>query len=445
MRQTSSDEKPRPKNKRRKYLSRLFWNLMDWLPSGLRQRWVRGIFSLDYKLPSNIVFKRAESFDEFEQAFKVIYESYRDLGLTKENINKIRVTKYNALPSTTLLIVKEGNEVIATMSVVVDSQLGLPIEELWDITELRKKGTRLAEVSTLTIKKEWRSQRGKLLFPLCKYMWEYSYRFLGVDILIAVTHPRVAHFYTDILLFKEIKSQEKLVKKYASVEGALAKAQYLQLGENTYNEWKRIYQNTPHEKNIYHFFVKTNFVNFKFPEKNNFIYGMSFMTPAQLEHFFLNQCNVLDDLSESDRLALANLYFLDKYRSVLGIKSTTPGVFDRKHPRFDVLGHVRLFHEETGSLLRGSMLEASREGLKVRLLNDLPLLKRGDVVKLNVELSPTTKVQLQTEVKWVHDQYSRLGLKIIVPLPFEWREFIDYLESQLYEKASSTKVANRIV
>ena len=63
---------------------------MDWLPSGLRQRWVRGIFSLDYKLPSNIVFKRAESFDEFEQAFKVIYESYRDLGLTKENINKMR-------------------------------------------------------------------------------------------------------------------------------------------------------------------------------------------------------------------------------------------------------------------------------------------------------------------------------------------------------------------
>ena len=152
---------------------RFLWTLLRHLPQFLKDKLIRSFFEVDYTLPDDLVFKQAETVDEVTQALGLVYEAYLELNYISQSEARIRFNKFLALPSTVILIAKQNEEVIATLSIVPDSSMGLPSEVAWPITKYREQHQMLAEISALSIKKSYRSRRGRLLFSLCKYMFLY--------------------------------------------------------------------------------------------------------------------------------------------------------------------------------------------------------------------------------------------------------------------------------
>ena len=118
----------------------------------------------------NITFKVADTIEEIEGALSLIQKTYLQTGLTTDSDNLQRVLKYNLLPTTLVVVAKHYEEVIATMSVVTDSVLGLPIDEISDISSLRKTQKVIAEFSGLVIARGWRRENKRIFSPLTLYL-----------------------------------------------------------------------------------------------------------------------------------------------------------------------------------------------------------------------------------------------------------------------------------
>ncbi len=370
-------------DRRRRWILRLLWKLLPYFPKVLRQRLAIGVFSVPEPLPIEVVFKKAESYSEIEQAFRIIAE---------EHPTQDPVSKFHALPTTTVLIAKWKNEVIGTVSVVLDSDFGLPMDSQWDLSRLRMNNKCIAEISSLSIKKEYRAKRGHLLLPLCRYTREFARNVLAVDALIVATRPNVAYFYQDIFQFHPIAT--------SSLNSQIGL--YSELGPA--------------------------------PEKCETT-GPTY-SPALLEYFFHHQVDVLRQLSPQERITLANVYFIDAYRSVLGLSHAIQELRGRKHPRFEVLCNGRIAHRQTDTVLRATVLEVSRNGMKVRFHHPIDHLKLDDTVHVTVELAPQKQVLIRTEAAWLLNQFDHAGLRIVGDAPTEWGRFIDCLEADIGRRVS---------
>ena len=98
-------------------------------------------------------YKVAETFEEFEGAARLVYREYSKRGYAKPNPNSLKLILWQALPQTTTFIVNTHGEVVATLSLIPDSPLALPIELTYsrEIAHLRTQGRRLAEVGLLAL------------------------------------------------------------------------------------------------------------------------------------------------------------------------------------------------------------------------------------------------------------------------------------------------------
>jgi hypothetical protein len=105
----------------------------------LTRRFARSSHGLEVKI--------AESREEMEGAFRLLYGIYSKAGYIKEHIqtnaSELYVNLYMLLPGTRMFIVKKGEQVVATMSAVMDSSFGLPIDEIFpeEMTELRTRSS----------------------------------------------------------------------------------------------------------------------------------------------------------------------------------------------------------------------------------------------------------------------------------------------------------------
>lgn len=223
---------------------RLWWGLVHRLPEAIQGALIRRLVVGAADMSPGFVFKRAETEDELVQAFRILYESYHEAGLTETNAFGLRLTKYHALPTTSVLIAKQGTEVVATVTSIVDSEFGLPLESLWDISELRKSNRRLAEISSLAVKKTHRQKRGKVLLPLFRMVIDYNREVAGVDRLVMVTHPMIAPFYRHVLLFEPITNE---TKSYEFAQGAPGLAQHMDLSDSWFERVAEVFRSVPRE------------------------------------------------------------------------------------------------------------------------------------------------------------------------------------------------------
>ena len=88
------------------------------------------------------------------ESFRLVQNNYKRLKMTRSE-DFLRATKYNLLPTTTVIIARYNDEVIATISFIVDSSIGVPIDEYQDISKLCSRGGRIVEIGALTVKEEW--------------------------------------------------------------------------------------------------------------------------------------------------------------------------------------------------------------------------------------------------------------------------------------------------
>lgn len=414
----------------------MVWVLLRSLPRTLRERIVRSLLPVpSVDSPPDIVFKRADTYAEIEAALRLVYESYQERKLVPHSEHKLRLTKYHALPTTAVLIAKKGDEVIATLSLILDSALGLPIEELWNISHLRERHTRIAEVSSLAIKRGYRGGKGELLFPLCKYMYLLSKDHLGVDALVAAVHPMVRDFYECILRFKEIDNR---VHRYSFAEGAKAVGLYLSIDGTAEEEWRKTYHHLPPHRDYYrHFVLQRDPPAFQFASDAAGHVGQYVLSPGLLEYLFTHCSEILSQMTPQERLALSNVYYLSEYQSVIGLQDQSM-LHKRAHPRFAMMMHASMKSDSLTKVLSVSVVEASRFGIKMRIpgLKSLDIAS-GQNVSVSIELSPSQVVSLKGMIKWISPSGTSLGIDFQGEVPMDWITFIKYIENKLLSIASA--------
>ncbi|HAH21458.1 MAG: hypothetical protein A2Y00_03700 [Omnitrophica WOR_2 bacterium GWF2_43_52] len=182
---------------------------------------------------SGINYRVARTREEIEQAYALVYKEYLKKGYTKKNNSGLRFSIYNALPLTTTFIAATNtNHIAATATVISDSPIGLPMDELYqkELSTFRGQGKKLCEISmlatdnTLLRHEPLASPLKKLLplFILFKTLLDYTQDILKSDIMYITIHPKYKTAF-NLLAFKDLSG----VKSYQEVNGAPAIGQYV--------------------------------------------------------------------------------------------------------------------------------------------------------------------------------------------------------------------------
>jgi GNAT superfamily N-acetyltransferase len=186
-------------------------------PRGSR---VKGYCFEDDQFAESLDFGLATDSDALEQAFRLLHDQYVEQGYMDPHSTGLRLNIHNALPSTRVFVAKADRRVVGTMTLIVDSQLGLPMDQIYadNLGTLRGERQQLTEASGLALDPECRRSGVAILMRLIRLITLYAAEVLrSSDICIAV-NPRHATFYRKALYFQDFGA----MKQYAKVNGAPA-------------------------------------------------------------------------------------------------------------------------------------------------------------------------------------------------------------------------------
>lgn len=140
---------------------------------------------------------------DLDGAFRLVHDRYVALGYMRPHPSGRRIGLHHSLPTTKVFVCKSGGDVIGTVSLILDSLLELPCDELYrhELAPLRAAGRRLAEVSALAVDERWRSADLEVLMRLVHLVVVYARRIAQVDDLCITVNPRHARFY-ELLRFR---------------------------------------------------------------------------------------------------------------------------------------------------------------------------------------------------------------------------------------------------
>ncbi len=188
---------------------------------------------------ADITIKVASSRDERQGAFRLAYNAYHRAGLCEARDEGLRITPYQLLPTTDIIVAILRGEVISTLSLVRDGELGLPVEAVYpeEVRQRRANGLKLAEVSCLADRRKDAARFFSLFSELAQVMIQMADREVVDQLLIAV-HPRHARMYCRAMAFKQIGD----ARDYEAVNGNPAVLLCLDLEDGKANRmetWKR--------------------------------------------------------------------------------------------------------------------------------------------------------------------------------------------------------------
>lgn len=175
----------------------------------------------------DIYVRRAVTRNELEQAYNLVYRTYRSEGYLERNPARLRVSIYNALPATITFVGKLGDEVVATVTVVPDTPAGLPMEVIYreEVESLRNGGRHLAEVTMLADRRHELRRSLPVVMALMKQVFDYCTLILSTTDLCITINPRHESYYHRYLLFDPLGD----LKLYPSVRNNPALALRLDL------------------------------------------------------------------------------------------------------------------------------------------------------------------------------------------------------------------------
>jgi GNAT superfamily N-acetyltransferase len=151
---------------------------------------------------STLELKIADTQEELEQCFALLHDAYVASGFMRPHPSGLRVTPYHALPTTTTLCAKVDGQVVGTLSIVREGVFGFPMQTAFDISSVRAKEGRIAEISALAIHPRYRKTGGSVLFPLMKFMYEYCSKYFDTRHLLIAVNPNHIEMYESLLFFR---------------------------------------------------------------------------------------------------------------------------------------------------------------------------------------------------------------------------------------------------
>ncbi len=251
--------------------------------------------------PAKIIYRVARTRQELEGAFSIVYKEYLKRGyIPKGYKSNLRISLYNALPTTTTFVAKQGRKVVAGVTLIPDSPLGVPMDKIYkeELDILRRDGCKIAEVSQLAIDTElfgkgffsmFNFNKLMFIFKLFKVLFDYVMSINELTDLCIAVNPSHQYLYK-FLYFEQFAG----LKYYGPVNRAPAVALRLKLtgvGERV----KR--------KGIYKIFIadKSDPISLK---------GKFKLDAGDLEYFFAKKSDIFKK-SNAQQLRCVERYYPD--------------------------------------------------------------------------------------------------------------------------------------
>lgn len=413
--------------KKNKFKKRLFWNMASLCPKWIREKIVRSRFKIDRNLNSDIVFKLATTKEDIEQALNLVYDAYINLNYIDKNSDQLHLPKYLILPTTTILVIKLKEKVIGTVSIILDSSLGLPSETTWDISEYKKNGMSIGEISALTISKDMRSHAGQLFLPLIKMQHIFCKEFLNLDGVVAATSQEVEAFYTDLLLFKPIANSRG--RKHDLVKGNKSSCCFLDLNDPMKKRYEQAYSHREPNQNLHHFFFQCETPNIQFPPKMISIQALLQEKNQAMMELLKEKPHLFTRFSDKDKLIISNLE-PGKQLASLDRRAVRRTTADRRDPRLMTTIQGRIEKKDLNISTPVKIVEVSQSGLKAKFLYqaDIAIAVDDEIsFKLEKRFSTSTFV---AKVMWV-EKDKAFGCVIQTKSKHLWRHFYETVSCEI--------------
>ena len=189
------------------------------------------IHVLDEKGLEGMVFKIAETREELEEAYRVVHDTYVEEEYMDPHPSKMRIKLMNAHPHTITFIGKKEDHVAITLTVIPDSPLGLPVDDIYkqEVDRLRAMQRSVVEVGSLASHVLYRDHKKNSHMEIITRLKNialhidmasivYSSHYLNADDMVIAVHPKHKKFYEQVLLFEPFGEE----KAYPDVKGNLA-------------------------------------------------------------------------------------------------------------------------------------------------------------------------------------------------------------------------------
>jgi hypothetical protein len=350
------------------------------LPQSLRFAMNRRLVRCDFHPDPRLVLKIAETREELEACFRLLHDAYVSSGFMLPDPSGLRVTIYHALPTTTTLCAKFDGEVVGTVSLIRDGVYGFPMQRVFDLSSVRARHGRIAEVSALAVHPKFRNTGGMILFPLMKFMYGYCTAYCDTRHLVIAVHPTRIEMCESLLFFQRLT--ENPVSSYDFANGAPAVGAALDLYEAP--KLMHInYAGTPTHRNLFRYFLDLKLPNIQLPQRRYHTTNDPVMTADLLDYFFNQRTQIFKQLGKRQQALLYTIYNLPSYRDCL--PEITPSEVQRENlrqtHRYSLLCPAT-FEVSTGGRSETfdlQVIEISPNGFQALSLMPIPLQAWGQV------------------------------------------------------------------
>ena len=350
----------------RRKVHRLVRRSVTALPTALRFGLYRRAIDFSPLTGDTLVLKIADTQAELEACFALLHDAYVASGFMRPHPSGLRVTPYHALPTTTTLCAKVNGQVVGTLSIVRDGVFGFPMQSAFDISSVRAKDGRIAEISALAVHPSFRKTGGSILFPLMKFMYEYCTRYFDTRHLLIAVNPSHIEMYESLLFFQRLGAQA--IDKYDFANGAPAVGATLDLKEAP-AIFERAYAHKPAHRNLHNYFVHTQLKAIRFPNRPWHLSNDPVLTPALLNYFFNERVPVFAEMDARRKGLLHACYEDEEWQSVLPARVHCPEL--RRHPRYTFTCPASLDEPNAATRAEATIVEISQAGFLARLLKPL--------------------------------------------------------------------------
>lgn len=173
---------------------------------------------LGLKSTQHLIAAPVQTLVDLKACYSMVYQGYLARGYCSPHPSKMYYHYFSFLPESRTFMLKDQDTLLGTISVIVDSPCGLPMDNLFsrEINRLRNPGRKLAEVSLLSMAHH---DKGKKMFSLTnfdkqvqlfrlfKIVYEYARHIAGVTDLVIGVHPKHEALYK-YLMFNTMGSSK---------------------------------------------------------------------------------------------------------------------------------------------------------------------------------------------------------------------------------------------
>ena len=335
----------------------------------------------------------ATSQADLQSAYTLLHDSYVGIRIIDPQPSGMRCNLFTFLPTTTVVVVKLKGRVIGTVSLIKDSNSGLPSDREFpnENNALRRQGKSLVEISALAVAPDYRG-RHAITFLLIAFLYTHCRESFACDNMLAAVHPKSETFYKALMGF--VKNGKPL--DYSTLKGAAAIHISMDLGDAHLHKLTNSFPSKDPMRNF-------GALLQRFDQRLHHVPKMTTLqinpviTPGLLKFFCLQQKEIWSRLSPADQQTLIQVYStyfgMESMREFRKNSDLAPFNKDYRTP----VNITAVVTSKDGSKNFCRILDLTSGGCYLMSTANLP--KQGDKIEVAFRVC-NRDFRLQAQVTW---------------------------------------------